>query len=58
MTRTKLRATLVEQAAQLVEGEACRHCAAYELEGPIPGHDHCWQFVRLARAIRKRGERN
>ncbi len=64
MTRTKLRARAAEQAAQfindaagLVEREACRHCAVYELEGAIPGHAECWKYVRIAREIRKLGER-
>jgi hypothetical protein len=54
MTRTKLRASLTEQAAQLVEKEACYVCR--KATEKLPGHADCWRFVNLAREIRKLGQ--
>ena len=53
MTRAKLRTSLTERAARIVEREACRVCAASG--DRIPGHEACWSYVRLAREIRMIG---
>lgn len=53
MTRTKLRVTLLEQAARVVEREACKQCVASETK--VLGHTDCWRLVRLAREIRQIG---
>jgi hypothetical protein len=56
MTRTKLRKSLIESAAQIAEREACRVCVAAETQ--VLGHTECWRLVRIAREIRKLRENN
>lgn len=46
MTRTKLRRSLIEQAAQLVLVEACRECQASDTK--VLGHTERWRLVRIA----------
>lgn len=54
MTRTKLRRSLIESAAELVLAEACMVCRRSETQ--VLGHADCWRLVRIAREIRKLGE--
>jgi hypothetical protein len=57
MTRTKLRTSTAEKAAQIVERQACRACVKNLSETRIPGHGECSMLVGLAREIRKLGEK-
>jgi hypothetical protein len=53
MTRTKLRRSLIEEAALIAEREACLSCV--KSEEKVLGHAECWRLVRIAREIRKLG---